>query len=93
MNEFQKEGECVYLVLMTKTADRELNKLPADIRHKIESSILGLKTWQGNIIKLSGTKNEYRLREGKYRVLFILENGTLYIAGIDDRKDVYRKRG
>jgi mRNA-degrading endonuclease RelE of RelBE toxin-antitoxin system len=40
--------------------------------------------------KLKGSKNEYRLRVGNYRVIFEIEAGTINVFEVDDRKDVYR---
>jgi mRNA interferase RelE/StbE len=43
----------------------------------------------GDIKKLKGFKNKYRLRAGNYRVLFELEGGCLVVYDVGDRKDVY----
>jgi len=33
----------------------------------------------------------YRLRKGKYRAIFHIENGDIMVAALDKREDVYRK--
>ncbi len=41
--------------------------------------------------KLHGCKGPvYRLRAGKYRVLYAIGDGFVHILGVDDRADVYR---
>jgi mRNA interferase RelE/StbE len=33
----------------------------------------------------------YRLRKGKYRAIFYMENGEIFVVTVDKREDVYRK--
>jgi len=80
----------MYQLAITKTASKQLNKLPKQIQNKINPAIQNLKSWEGNIKKLESNKNEYRLRVGNFRIVFILENGIIYIADIKDRKDIYK---
>jgi mRNA-degrading endonuclease RelE of RelBE toxin-antitoxin system len=56
---------------------------------------LGKEPPEGDIIPLSGYKDEFRLRIGSYRVLFHFEttdDGTVFIAvdEIDNRGQVYK---
>ncbi len=44
----------------------------------------------GNVKKLKGSRNEYRLRVGDYRVLFELEGRTATVYTVGNRKDIYR---
>jgi len=44
---------------------------------------------KGDIKKLKGFKNKYRLRAGNYRVLFELEGTGLVVYDVGDRKDIY----
>jgi len=43
----------------------------------------------GDIKKLHGADSAYRLRSGKYRVLFDLDADVVVIQRIGDRKDIY----
>ncbi len=43
----------------------------------------------GDIKKLKGFKNKYRLRAGNYRALFELEGPCLVVYDVGDRKDIY----
>ena len=45
----------------------------------------------GNIKPLSGRKGEYRMRVGKYRILFYIKDEDMYVVKIDTRGDVYKK--
>ncbi len=44
----------------------------------------------GNLKKLAGAKNAYRVRLGDYRVGFFYENGVVEFARILHRKEIYR---
>ena len=43
----------------------------------------------GDVKKLQGFKNEYRLRAGNYRVLLELEGPVMVVYDVGDRKDIY----
>jgi len=45
---------------------------------------------RGDVKKLKGSKNEYRLRVGDYRVLFELEGPAVMVYAAGRRKDIYR---
>jgi len=41
-------------------------------------------------IKIKGEEHTYRTRIGKYRILFIIEDKTVYIVDFDTRGKVYK---
>ncbi len=43
----------------------------------------------GDVKKLSGHDNEYRLRVGSYRVLFRLDAGVIGVYAVKRRKEAY----
>lgn len=45
----------------------------------------------GDIKKLSGFENEYRLRVGELRVLFTLEDDTITVNDIKPRGQIYKR--
>lgn len=45
----------------------------------------------GDVKKLKGFENEYRLRVGNLRVLFTLENGIITINDISPRGQIYKR--
>ena len=61
-----------YTVIIEHSALRDLKRLPAEVRRRIDERILGLA---GNprpqgVEKLSGSDCSYRLRVGDYRLLY-----------------------
>ena len=80
-----------------KSALKTLQKYDKPTREYIREKIKGLiKTPPiGDIVPLSGSTNEYRLRTGKYRVIFeylTLNNiKVLMINKIDSRGGIYKE--
>ena len=75
----------------SRTSIKYLQKLERDVIRKIIEAIEKLPV-EGDINKLKGkkTKNIYRLRIGKFRVIYSLEKETIKIIKIDTRGDVYK---
>jgi mRNA-degrading endonuclease RelE of RelBE toxin-antitoxin system len=69
---------------------QQLRELPKDVRRLIGAKLdRAQHDLTGDIKKLKGFKNKYRLRAGKYRVLFELEGACLVVYDVGDRKDIY----
>lgn len=45
---------------------------------------------RGDIKKLAGREDEWRLRVGDWRVSFSLDGRTVTVVSIDNRRDAYR---
>ncbi|KPJ88971.1 MAG: hypothetical protein AMS17_03615 [Spirochaetes bacterium DG_61] len=75
-------------ILFSKKAEKYLASLPPRIALHILDRIQ--KIPEGDIKPLSGRKGEYRLRMGKYRVLFFIEKEDIYVVKIDTRGDIYK---
>ncbi|HMC27442.1 MAG TPA: type II toxin-antitoxin system RelE/ParE family toxin [Verrucomicrobiae bacterium] len=72
-------------------AKAALRALPNDLRRQIGFRLHQLqKDFSGNVKKLKGSKNEYRLRVGEHRVLFELVEKRIIVYAIGPRKDIYR---
>jgi len=75
---------------ITAGALKALSHLPkrhaAQVLAKIQGMAAGLR---GDIKRLHESDYGYRLRSGKYRILFDLEGDKVVIQKIGDRKDVY----
>jgi len=68
-----------------------LKGLPAEVRRDIGFRLHQLqKDFSGDVTKLRGSKNEYRLRVGNHRVLFLLVGSRLIVYAVGDRKDIYK---
>ncbi len=82
-----------YTVKLKKSAEKELENLPAKIHEKIVDLLLSLKEnpFPHNLKKLHGRKG-YRIRIGDYRILYIIDESDkkIEIISIAHRKEVYR---
>jgi mRNA interferase RelE/StbE len=64
--------------------------LPKDARRLIGAKLdRAQQDLTGDVKKLKGFKNKYRLRAGNYRVLFELEGDVIVVYNVGDRKDIY----
>ncbi len=73
-----------------KTAVKALEKCDFITRKRLIESIGNIP--QGDIKKMKGENHLplYRLRVGKYRVIYHIEDGDIVIAKIDTRGDIYK---
>jgi len=83
-----------YRVFLERKASRQLEKLDKDVRDRIVEALHVLRdegfSRKLNIVKLRGYKNNYRLRVGRYRVLFELEaERTIIVYAVLPRKKAY----
>jgi mRNA interferase RelE/StbE len=82
-----------YEVVLTQTAEKELQRLPYRV---IEKVIAVLKSLEENprpagCKKLKGYKNLWRIRLGDYRIIYVIEDVIMLIdiREIGHRKDIY----
>ena len=79
-----------YRLSISQAAIDQLRSLPKELRRNIGFRIEGLcEDLQGDVKKLKGDSNRYRLRVGGYRVLFILADGGIEVYAVKNRKDAY----
>lgn len=81
-------------VLLSGPAQRDLKRLSADMFHR---TIAGIKSLADNprpvgCRKLAGTKNDWRIRVGEYRVLYEIDDKaeTVRVMRVRHRSEVYR---
>ena len=83
-----------YKIEVKKSAQKEIRKLPNDIRGKIIEKIDGLyaNPLPTDTEKIKGLKNAYRIRQGNYRILyyFFKERLLISVVRVRHRKDTYR---
>ena len=79
---------------MTKSADKELDRLPAKTHDKIVGHLLQLEENP----RIFGSEkltaiNAYKLRVGNHRVLYEINDRQkeIRIVMVDDRKQVYKR--
>ena len=84
-----------YRVVLKPSADRELSKLPGDVQRRVAAKIAALadEPRPPGVEKLAGGTDEYRVRVGRYRIVYAIEDDRLVVLvlRIADRKDVYRR--
>lgn len=77
-------------IIYLKRAFKTLEQYNLSTRKRIIKGIE--KIPQGDIKKLQGEKYPplYRLRIGKYRIIYHIEDQDIIIANIDTRGDIYK---
>lgn len=79
---------------ISRQAQREIDGLPTEIKDRVKSSLAGLITHprQGDIRKLAGRPNEFRLRIGDWRVIFRVEKARkqVVILAVRPRGSAYQ---
>jgi mRNA interferase RelE/StbE len=73
----------------SKQAENYLNKQSPKQLQRIKQAINKLPL--GDVKKLKGIENAYRLRVGSVRILFERNNKNIYVVKIDNRGDVYKQ--
>jgi mRNA interferase RelE/StbE len=82
-----------YEVIITKSAQREIRKLPNSLIEKVIATILPLAENPRPVgsIKLEGSKNGCRIRIGDYRILYTIEDKIriVEIESVKHRREAY----
>ena len=75
-----------------KSAVRDLRKIDYQIKDRIHSAILELKSFPNisNVKKLTNFEPAYRLRVGDYRILFDVADDIIEIGRVLHRKECYK---
>ena len=85
----------MYEVLLERRAQRDIKKLPADVFHRIIPSIRALAEdpKPPGCRKITGSKNDWRIRIGEYRVIYEIDEHAeaVKVMRIRHRKEVYKK--
>jgi len=80
-------------VLLTKTAQKDLARIPKDRRSQVLQALRALEGWpllEGmDIVRLKGYEEKiYRLRIGDYRVVFLTAEDAIYILRVVSRQEL-----
>ena len=79
-----------YILAIAEDAIAQLRLLPKEQRRRIGDRLTRLQHGlSGDVKKLSGKENKYRLRVGDFRVLFTLAGGQISVYAVKDRKEAY----
>lgn len=81
----------MYQIIIKKPAKKFIDKLPTQEKRRILFAIEQLPT-VGDIKKMQGTSDFYRLRVGDYRIIYTVDHGELIICIVaaGNRGDVYK---
>ncbi len=83
-----------YEIEITRTAEKQLKKLPRKERERVVAAVLRLadEPRPRGSRKLAGYDDVFRIRVGTYRVLYSVSGGRLVIIilKVGHRRDVYR---
>ena len=83
-----------YKIEVSRSAEKQLKKLPRGDQQRIVEAVLALadEPVPRGARKLAGYDDVFRIRVGRYRILYSVSSGTLVIIvlKIGHRKDVYR---
>jgi mRNA interferase RelE/StbE len=78
---------------LNRNAIKFLSKQEKSVSQRIRIALEGLKKQPplGDIVKMKGRKDTYRLRVGTYRVVYNIDfqERVIYILAIDNRGDIY----
>ena len=83
-----------YEIELTRRAEKEILKLDTAIFEQIRAAIdgLGENPRPPGVRKLRGRESEWRIRVGRLRILYTIQDTTrrILVHRVTDRKDVYR---
>jgi mRNA interferase RelE/StbE len=80
-----------YEIRFSKKASKDYRKLPNEYKSLIDLVLSNVaKEMPADVKPVAGEDNTYRVRIGKYRVLFVVIDNTILISKIGPRGDVYK---
>ncbi|MFA0757778.1 MAG: hypothetical protein PVTTEEND_002153 [Candidatus Fervidibacter sp.] len=83
-----------YEVRVARSSDKEIQGLPSEIRKRVEDAIRGLASnpFPSGCEKLQGERNRWRLRVGKYRIIYSVdtEQRIVRVEKVRLRSEAYR---
>lgn len=84
----------MYRVLLERGAQKDLARLSSEMHDRVIAAIQGLATnpRPPGCRKLAGSKNDWRIRVGDYRVVYEIADGLreVRINRVRHRREVYR---
>jgi mRNA interferase RelE/StbE len=84
----------MYKIVVERSAEKDLKRLSSEVRPRAVTAIQSLASNPRPVgcRKLAGTKNDWRIRVGDYRVIYEIadEIRIIRINRVRHRRDVYR---
>jgi mRNA interferase RelE/StbE len=76
-------------IVFTPTGARQWSKLSADVRRRVDERLTEFVTsGNGDVKRLKG-RGGLRLRVGDWRVIFYEDQGSIVVAAVGHRREVY----
>ena len=83
-----------YQILIERRAQREIVRLPLAVMRRVTAAINGLMSQPRppGCKKLSGSRDEWRVRVGDYRILYEINDRVheVRVYAVGHRREVYR---
>jgi mRNA interferase RelE/StbE len=83
-----------YRVELARAAEKELDRLPGPIVQRVIEAVRGLRdnARPRGAVKLRGEEGAYRIRVGRYRVIYEVdeEHRLVLVSHVRHRKDAYQ---
>jgi mRNA interferase RelE/StbE len=84
----------MYRILLERSAERDLRRLSAEMHERVIAALQGLAAnpRPPGCRKLAGSRNDWRIRVGDYRVVYEIadEIRVVRVNRIRHRREVYR---
>ena len=84
----------MYRVVVERSAEKDLRRLPLEVRSRVANALRSLANNPRPIgsRKLAGTKHDWRIRVGAYRVIYEIADSirVVRVYRIRHRREVYR---
>ncbi len=81
-------------VYLERAAEKDLKKLPGEIFHRLIIHIKSLAETPRppGCRKITGTKNDWRIRVGDYRIIYEVDDSVrvVKVMRVRDRREAYR---
>ena len=84
----------MYEILLESRAQRDLKKLPAEVFYRVMSTLKDLAENSRPVgsRKITGSKNDWRIRIGEYRIIYEIDEDAeaIKVMRVRHRREVYR---
>ena len=76
-------------IVYAKTSVKQIEKLDVTTKQRVKNAIERLPS--GDVVKLRGYEEDYRLRVGDLRVIFSVKNDIITVKSVMPRGQAYKR--
>ena len=81
------------VIVLEKQPAKYLASVDEPTREKLWKALDGLKEWRGDIVRLAGTNNLFRLKIEHYRAIFSYDGGKIIVVeALNTRTNIKYRR-